>query len=162
MSEVHTLLFERIVPWVKKGGATILWKITTPGNKRLPDSFFEWAFNDFWLLMSLTPNEEGDDLTIIMENWETLNRAFSFDELNSAMSKLIQNGYAERCGIGRFRQAEKALKFFNENHIVEEITVEKLKRLEKKFIALPILKEVHYVEYFSKGEFHLAETGGKK
>ena len=116
-------------------------------EKLVLDAF---EFYDCWLLFSIGFNKRGSTLKGIISSGDSYNHsAFSLDELNYGMSKLVGNGYVVTSNK-RFMTTEKARNFYNTHKIKNEGHIATLFRMAPLFQKEPAIKDCALTIWFKK------------
>ena len=116
-------------------------------------SLDRFEFYDIWLLLSLGIGKKGSNLKGIVASGDRLNHAaFTLDELNYGMSKLIYNGFVKQ-EKRLYCLTNKARDFLAKNEKEHEGCIENLFRLAPIFQLEHAEQGCQLIAYFSQEEY---------
>ena len=119
-------------------------------------SLDRFEFYDMWLLLSLGIGKKGSNLKGISVSGDRLNHAaFTLDELNYGMSKLVYNGFVKQEN-GVYYPTNKAKNFYAKNEKEHEGCIENLIRLAPIFQLEHAEQGCKLIDYFSQKEYEAA------
>jgi len=76
--------------------------------------------------------------------------------LNYGLSKLIYNGFVEKCENRRYKATDKSRLFYNQHEIKPEGCIDTLFRLSDIFVRLEAKTDCQLFKYITIDEYHKA------